>query len=440
MIKTSIIVPVYNTEEYLWECFESIFNQTQKEIEVIAINDGSTDNSLQVLEEIKRKYPPLIVVSQENKGLGSTRNKGIELARGEYIYFIDSDDCLKETAMETCYTYASENRLDFLMFDSEIFGDIFGKKNFYNREKIIEDKEKVLSGADFSNKYWLKTFCPSACLIYLSAKFIKENNLYFMSKVWYEDEEYHCKIMSMAKRIMYIPDALYMRRYRENSITSSQYKVEDFLCIIKAVSCIPREKSMEEIMHTMEINKLVGLLNKCKANQVSLKGQFGREFLETALAICGSNVNNIKSFQDLNVIYRICCDLDDNMISHDYKEKIRIKRKEMICEMFSNIFLSKADYYIGIYGTGKDTERFLYEYQNNVGKIQANLIFIDSYVKTGTIKFDKYDIYNIDDIQNLPIKCVVISSSKYEEEMYDLITRKYGNRFRIIRLKKDLKF
>ena len=69
MIKTSIIVPVYNTAEYLWECFASIFAQTQKEIEVIAINDGSTDNSLQILEEIKKDHPEMIIFSQKNMGL-----------------------------------------------------------------------------------------------------------------------------------------------------------------------------------------------------------------------------------------------------------------------------------------------------------------------------------------------------------------------------------
>ena len=96
MIKTSIIVPVYNTAEYLRDCFDSIFHQTQKEIEIIAINDGSTDNSLDVLQEIKKEHPELIILSQVNQGLGATRNRGIKLAKGEFIYFLDSDDCLKE--------------------------------------------------------------------------------------------------------------------------------------------------------------------------------------------------------------------------------------------------------------------------------------------------------------------------------------------------------
>lgn len=112
MIKTSIIVPVYNTAPYLRDCFDSIFAQTQKEIEVIAVNDGSTDNSLSVLGAVKAEHTELIIFSQENQGLGAARNKGMELATGEFIYFIDSDDCLISDAMEICYHYAKMNDVD----------------------------------------------------------------------------------------------------------------------------------------------------------------------------------------------------------------------------------------------------------------------------------------------------------------------------------------
>ena len=111
MKRTSIIVPVYTTESYLMECFDSIYAQNQKEIEVIAVNDGSTDCSLCILEEIKKEHSDLIIVSQENKGLGSARNKGLEIATGEYIYFVDSDDYLADKTLETCYQYARDYKI-----------------------------------------------------------------------------------------------------------------------------------------------------------------------------------------------------------------------------------------------------------------------------------------------------------------------------------------
>ena len=96
MIKTSVVIPVYNTGIYLEECIGSVYNQTQREIEVIAVNDGSTDDSWEVLQHLQEKYPGLIIVTQDNHGQGYARNVGIKMARGEYIYFLDSDDYIME--------------------------------------------------------------------------------------------------------------------------------------------------------------------------------------------------------------------------------------------------------------------------------------------------------------------------------------------------------
>ncbi len=92
MPKVSIIVPVYNVEKYLSTCLDSLINQTLKDIEIICINDGSTDNSLNILNEYAQKDTRIIVINKENSGPGSCRNLGIEKATGEYIQFVDSDD------------------------------------------------------------------------------------------------------------------------------------------------------------------------------------------------------------------------------------------------------------------------------------------------------------------------------------------------------------
>lgn len=94
MIKVSVIIPVYNVEKYLEECLDSIINQTLKEIEIICIDDGSTDSSLNVLENYKKKDKRIIVLQQQNLGAGAARNKGLDLARGKYLSFLDADDFL----------------------------------------------------------------------------------------------------------------------------------------------------------------------------------------------------------------------------------------------------------------------------------------------------------------------------------------------------------
>ena len=107
-IKISVVIPVYNTEKYLKKCIESIVNQSLKEIEIIIVNDGSPDNSYQIIEEYKEKDRRIIAVNQENGGISSARNKGIELAKGEYIIHIDSDDWIEQDYFSDMYKKAGE--------------------------------------------------------------------------------------------------------------------------------------------------------------------------------------------------------------------------------------------------------------------------------------------------------------------------------------------
>ena len=100
MPKVSVIIPVYNAEKYLNKCISSIANQTMQDIEILAVNDGSTDNSLEVLEQLSSKYKKLQVFNKENGGAGSDRNMGIEYAKGEFIKFVDADDYLKVDILE----------------------------------------------------------------------------------------------------------------------------------------------------------------------------------------------------------------------------------------------------------------------------------------------------------------------------------------------------
>ena len=118
--KVSVIIPVYNTEEYIGETLNSIINQTLKDIEIIVINDGSTDNSLRIINEYAQRDSRITVFTQANQGLSLTRNKGIIEARGEYIYFMDSDDLLENDALNSCYKHSTKGHLDFLFFDAEI--------------------------------------------------------------------------------------------------------------------------------------------------------------------------------------------------------------------------------------------------------------------------------------------------------------------------------
>ena len=116
-ISLSIIVPVYNVENYLIRCLDSLVNQTLKEIEIICINDGSKDNSLNILEEYAKKDSRIIILNQENAGLSAARNAGMEIAKGEYIGFVDSDDWVDLDFFEKLYIAAKNNDCDIAVAD-----------------------------------------------------------------------------------------------------------------------------------------------------------------------------------------------------------------------------------------------------------------------------------------------------------------------------------
>ena len=122
--KVSVIVPFYNVRDYLTDCVESVLTQTLKDTELILVNDGSSDGSEDMAEAFRSRYPEIVrVLHQENRGPASARNAGLEIARGAYVHFLDSDDRLKPRALKALYSEAVRNDLDILFFCAEVFSD-----------------------------------------------------------------------------------------------------------------------------------------------------------------------------------------------------------------------------------------------------------------------------------------------------------------------------
>lgn len=117
MIKISVMVPVYNTSKYLEKCLESIVNQSLKDIEIICVNDGSTDNSFEILKKFSNKDKRIIVINKKNGGLTSARNTALKIAKGEYCLNIDSDDWIEQGYFEVMYNKAKEDDLDIVISD-----------------------------------------------------------------------------------------------------------------------------------------------------------------------------------------------------------------------------------------------------------------------------------------------------------------------------------
>lgn len=223
-IKVSIIIPVYNVELYLEECLKSALNQTLDAIEIICINDGSTDNSSNILKIYSEKYNNIKVINQDNKGLSTTRNIGIKEARGEFIYFLDSDDYIELNTIEICYREAKKYNLDMITFDANVFWDKNIKSNEwekkYDRKEILSTD--IVNGKEFyilSNKKGV--YYSPVWLYFYKKEFIDKNNLFFYEGIVHEDEIYTSTALIKANSIKYINQKFFNRRIRENSIMTS---------------------------------------------------------------------------------------------------------------------------------------------------------------------------------------------------------------------------
>ena len=179
IIKVSVIVPVYNVEKYLERCLDALVNQTLTDIEIICVNDGSTDNSLEILDRYSKKDERIFVLNQENKGVSIARNEALKLAKGEFIGFVDSDDWVDIDYYEKLYNAAKNNDCDIAT------ASIIRKKEESQKYKIKYDKECI-----FENLQYKLNICdiPNCCYVcnkIFKKEIIKDKN--FKESVYFED-------------------------------------------------------------------------------------------------------------------------------------------------------------------------------------------------------------------------------------------------------------
>ncbi|MBQ2801072.1 MAG: glycosyltransferase [Lachnospiraceae bacterium] len=225
-IKVSIIIPIYNVEEYLEECLVSAVNQTLKEIEIICVNDGTPDNSMSIVNRYAKDDSRIVIVEKENGGLSSARNAGIAVAKGEYVYFLDSDDYILEQTMEVLYEEASKYELDNIYFDAESFFETEDLKeemavyvDYYVRKA---DYSQVVSGVEMLKKMDENNeFRPSACLQMVKREFLLKHNIQFYPGIIHEDNLFSLECILEEERVKHIPEKFYMRRIREESIMTA---------------------------------------------------------------------------------------------------------------------------------------------------------------------------------------------------------------------------
>lgn len=220
MVKISVIIPVYNSEKYLPECLDSVINQTLEDIEIICVNDGSNDNSLDILMEYSKKDSRIKIINQKNLGVSYARNKGLEVSTGDYICFLDSDDYLELTAIEEVYHISENNSLDICLFKLINFDD--ENREQYNEEYFDMPYLKKFEGSIFNHEIigsmlFRLSVTPHSKLF--NRKFASQFK--FPVGLIYEDNVFFTEAMFNANRVLFYDKYLYNRRIRQDSITHS---------------------------------------------------------------------------------------------------------------------------------------------------------------------------------------------------------------------------
>lgn len=280
MIEISFIIPVYNVQEYIYECIESLLKIKNIKYEILIIDDGSTDDSISAIGPLT-KNPTLKIFHQENQGLSIARNVGIKNAKGKYISLIDGDDKINPLLFEQLYEKGKKANADI------ISGDFTYWKNgeLIDSEKSLK-KAYILSGKEIlQNKYKLLT--SITCRNLYKREFILTNNLYFVEGIFFEDVEWMPRAYYLAKRIAYYNIPFYYYRQREASITKSVFsikKFEDclyiahlhlelckkidsnlkhffhrnaFYCIYKAITCYPHAEKENNNQFIQNLSPLI---------------------------------------------------------------------------------------------------------------------------------------------------------------------------------------
>ena len=227
-IKVSVIIPIYNVEKYLKKCLDSVIHQTLNEIEIICIDDCSTDDSLLIIEEYAKIDSRLkIIKNNVNKGVSASRNLGIQESKGEYIAFLDSDDFIDETAYEKAFNIAHKLDLDCLLFKTKVLdnrtGEISDKTPYFALD-CFENFDKEIFNHTDTKKFTCDINVQLGSKLF-KREFIINKKLFFPQRKIFEDEDFFYNIYLRANRISLLPEYLYYyRRFRKGSIMENKHK------------------------------------------------------------------------------------------------------------------------------------------------------------------------------------------------------------------------
>lgn len=397
----SIIVPVYNVEKYLAECLDSLLSQSFKDIEIICINDGSTDHSAEILASYKVTNPNIIVVmEQENKGLAITRNVGIAAAKGDYICFVDSDDMLADGVLEKIYFQAQANKqVQVITYETAplLFEDGLEDPKKSEYYTVKNSYNGIRPGADFLvEMIENKDYEDLGCLLFIKRDWLLENRLTFEPYAIYEDTIFCLECFLKCQYMMHMSIGAYIYRIHANSITTSTYTCRQVKWRIWQFTEV-----LKRIFLYSENERLVKALVK-----------YAKWVLSSIRTIsCALSDSEREKIKDLDSIYELfvdCMGLSGLNILEKINPDLKLEGLMHIIEKSDRVLL---------YGAG-NVARKMYELLKIAGMEKKVVGFavsddIEPYVIDGNVSVQcikDYDCHSVD--------LLILAAIAYRSEMY----------------------
>lgn len=371
--KISIIVPIYNVEQYLRKCLDSLVNQTMKEIEIILVNDASPDSSDRIMEEYRSRYPEQIrcIYHERNLGLGGGRNTGIRAAKGEYVLFVDSDDYVDITICEKLYRVASENNSDIVSCE-------YKEGQEGNFREVDQFSSQVMGDLDYEKRRLLMSVHSVGAVAKIVRKsMIMENDLYFPEHLKYEDLATVPLWWIYIKRYDEVKEPMYYYIRHENSITGTKNSA-GYYELFKAAKHIYQQfisrglqeeyqECMDNILLRAFIDEIKFLLGNVDEPDEEELRNLKKDVLElipdyekNPMLYMRNDPNAIEAANILMHSEKEFCDILRNHKTHEIKGSYDVyyeMRKERIDDFLA--YCTSHHYRIAVWGAGIKGKDFL---------------------------------------------------------------------------------
>lgn len=451
-VALSVVVPVYNVQDYIEECLESIVNQVEPFDEIILVNDGSTDSSPKICEEFCQKYTNWKLINQENQGLSCARNAGIKYATGDYILFVDSDDYIRSDMALTIKKEIINTNLDVLFYSASMQYDISQKKgsSFYIRK--CELCNRVMSGQQFLRESFQHNYIVSACLAAYKREFLMMENIVFPKDIYFEDNVFSLNIFLNAKQILCISEQLYIRRIRNGSITTSKLSVKKCEDIIKVqllqweMLCkneiVIRDISFFKKFISFGIVQVIDKISEIQTDNAVLDCErtFITNFFQYWYSIYADNNGDLCETGILLFMLKECQKYPEciDQIFSDKENYQNIYQKtetlfhEYLKKMLGVLPFNRPDKKIAVYGIGNHTDKLFYFYQKIFDIINCDLYFVVTKGASNSTYFGE-KVVSCDAIDE-NTDFIVISSLVYQDEMLNQLKKRKVRQEQIITL------